>query len=132
MFNSKTIKYTILFVFTYKSIVPIPVNRFPNELAPKESNNIPKNSLFCSPASVLLAIVKKTPRSFINNENSLRDSAISIILFTSSLFKTIDLTVQDPNSFLQIDATVADAADVNPNGIKTILPNDLSIFPVSL
>ena len=93
-------------VFSPALIVPIPVNRFPNELAPKESNNIPRNYLFCSPASVLLANVKKTPRSFINNENSLRDSAISMILFTSSLFKTIDVTVQDPNSFLQIDATL--------------------------
>ena len=93
-------------VFSPALIVPIPVNRFPNELAPKESNNIPRNYLFCSPASVLLANVKKTPRSFINNENSLRDSAISMILFTSSLFKTIDVTVQDLNSFLQIDATL--------------------------
>ena len=29
-------------------IVPLPVNRFPNNLGPKVPNNMPGNSLFCS------------------------------------------------------------------------------------
>ena len=44
-------------------IMPLPVNRFPNKLAPKVPNNIPKNPLFHFFASVL--IVPLT--SFINN-----------------------------------------------------------------
>ena len=36
--------------------------------------------------------------------------------------------VSDPNIFLWLDASVADAAAVNPNGIKTLFANDLSTF----
>ena len=32
--------------------------------------------------------------------------------------------------FLWIAASVTDAADVNPNGIKTLLANGLSTFPI--
>ena len=34
----------------------------------------------------------------------------------------------DPNTFLRIAASVADAVAVNPNGIKTLLVNGLSAF----
>ena len=34
----------------------------------------------------------------------------------------------DPNIFLWITATVADATAVDPNGIKTLLANGLSTF----
>ena len=34
----------------------------------------------------------------------------------------------DPNIFLWIAASVADAATFNPNGIKTLLATNLSIF----
>ena len=40
--------------------------------------------------------------------------------FTSS-FEIIDVATPDPNIFLQIAEYVADAAGVNPNGIKTLL-----------
>ena len=36
----------------------------------------------------------------------------------------------DPNIFLWIAASVAAAAPVNSNGIKTLLANYLSIFPI--
>ena len=36
----------------------------------------------------------------------------------------------DPNIFLWIAASVADAAAVNHNGIKTLLANGLSTFPI--
>ena len=43
-----------------------------------------------------------------------------------SWFEIIKVVVPDPNIFLWIAASVADA--VNPNGIKTLLANALSIF----
>ena len=36
-------------------IVPVPVNRSPNKLAPKNPNNIPRNLPFCSSTSFLIA-----------------------------------------------------------------------------
>ena len=38
--------------------------------------------------------------------------------------------MSNPNIFLWIDASVADAGAVNPNGIKTLLANGLSTFLV--
>ena len=38
--------------------------------------------------------------------------------------------VPDPNFFLWIAASVAYAAAVNPNGIKMLLANGLSTFPI--
>ena len=39
-------------------------------------------------------------------------------------------TRRHPNIFLWIAASVADADAVNPNGIKTVLGNGLSTFPI--
>ena len=58
-----------------------------------------------------------------------------MILFLSSL-EIINVVIRDANSkwrpdlniFLWIAASVADAFAVNPNGIKTLLANDLSTF----
>ena len=36
--------------------------------------------------------------------------------------------IPDPNIFLWMDASVADVATVNPNGIKTLSANGLSVF----
>ena len=63
------------------SIVPLPVKRFPNKLAPKVPNNILKNPPFFSFASFL--IVALIP--FINNPDSSRDLTILIISFLLSL-----------------------------------------------
>ena len=41
-----------------------------------------------------------------------------------------NVVVPDPNIFLLIAASVADAAAVNPNGIKSYLANGLSTFPI--
>ena len=50
-------------------IVPLPVKRFPNKIAPRGPNNIPRKPPFLSFASFL--IVSLTP--VINNPDSLRD-----------------------------------------------------------
>ena len=55
--------------------------------------------------------------SFVNNFDYLRDLTIFIISFISSL-EIIIVVKPDPNIFLWIAASVADAAAVNPNGIK--------------
>ena len=52
-----------------------------------------------------------------------------MISFTSSL-EIINVVVPRPNIFLWIVASVADAAAVNPNGIKTLLANDFSTFSI--
>ena len=42
----------------------------------------------------------------------------------------INVITPDPIIFLWITSSVADAAAVNPNGIKTFLANGLSTFPI--
>ena len=61
-------------------ILTLPVKRFPDELAPKMSNNISKNPPFCYFASFL--IVSLTP--FTNNPDSSRDLTAFIILLIYS------------------------------------------------
>ena len=106
-------------------IVPLPVKRFPNKLAPEVPDNVLRNRPFCYFASFL--IVSLTP--FINNSDSSRDLTIFIISFISSL-EINSVVKPDPNISWWIIAPVADAAAVNPNGIKTLLANGLSIFPI--
>ena len=106
-------------------LVPLPVNRFPNKLAPKEPIIIPRNYSFWFFTSFL--IVSLTP--FINKPDTSSDLIIFIILFISS-FEIINVVTLDPNIFLWIIASVADAAGFNPNGIKTLLANGLSTFPI--
>ena len=45
-----------------------------------------------------------------------------------SLFDIISVVFPDPNIFLCIPASGADAAAVNPEGIKTLLANGLITF----
>ena len=52
-----------------------------------------------------------------------------MISFISS-FEIINVVTPDPNIFLWIAASVADADVVNPNGIKTLLANSLSTLPI--
>ena len=86
-------------------------------------NNIPWNPpFFCFASFVIFSL---TP--FINQLNSSSDWTIFVISFVSSL-KIIYVISPDPNIFLWIVASVADAAAVIPNGIKTILANGLSQF----
>ena len=47
-----------------------------------------------------------------------------------SLFETTNVVTPNPNIFLRIAASVADAVAVNPNGIKTLLAFGLSTFPI--
>ena len=103
-------------------IVPLPVNRF---LAHKLPNNIPRNPPFCYFASFL--IVSLT--SFINKPDFCSDLTNFIISFISS-FEIINVVTPDQNIFLWIATFAADAAAVNPNGIKTLLANGLSTFRI--
>ena len=50
-------------------ILPLPVNRFPNILAPNVPSNILRNPHFCSFASFLIVSLKP----FINKSDLLRD-----------------------------------------------------------
>ena len=58
--------------------------------------------------------------SFINKPDSSSDLTILIISPVSS-FKIVSVGKPDPNIFLWIAASVAAAAAVNPNAIKTFL-----------
>ena len=95
-------------------IVLLPVNRFLNKLAPKVPNNILRNPPFCSFASFYLFHWHLS---------------LTILLPFISSFKIIVLK-PDPHIFLRIAAFFANDAAVNPNGIKTILTNGLSTFPI--
>ena len=55
-----------------------------------------------------------------------------IIIIRSFIFssKIINVVIPDPNIFLWIAASVADAAAVNPNGNKTLVSNGLSTFTI--
>ena len=100
------------------------INIFPNNLAPKVPNNIPRNPHFCSFASFLIVSLTLF---FINDSGSSRDLTIFIISFISSL-EIINVVKSDPKIVLRIAASVADAAAVNPNGIKLLLANGLTKF----
>ena len=52
-----------------------------------------------------------------------------MISFISSL-EIINVALPDPNIFLWIAESVADAAAVNHNGVKTLLANGLSTFSI--
>ena len=82
-------------------------------------NNILKNPPFWCFASFLIVSLTH----FINNPDSTRDW----IIFMVSL-EIINVVVPDPNIFSWIAASAADAAAVNPNGIKTLLANGLILF----
>ena len=57
---------------------------------------------------------------FINKPDSSRDLTVFIVS-SFSLFEMIIFVVPDPKICLRIPASAADAAAVNPNGIKTFL-----------
>ena len=65
---------------------------------------------------------------FNNNPESSRDFTISI-RSSISLFDIVSVVLlPDPNIFLCIPASAADAAAVNPNGINTLLAKVLLHF----
>ena len=67
--------------------------------------------------------------AFNNKPDSSRDLITLIISFISSL-QTINVVVPHPEIFLWIAVSVDDAAGINFNDIKTLLPNRLSTFPI--
>ena len=64
---------------------------------------------------------------FINKPDSLRDLTIFMI---SSIFpfQVINAVIPEPRNVLWIPEYTVDTATVNLNGIKTLLPDGLSIF----
>ena len=66
---------------------------------------------------------------FINKQDPSRELTIFMILFICS-FEIINVVMPYSNIFLWIVLSVADAAAVNSNGIKTLLANGLSTFPI--
>ena len=53
---------------------------------------------------------------------------IDLIIFTIYSFEIVSEFLPDPKTFFRIVASVASAAAVNPNGIKTLLANGFSTF----
>ena len=51
-----------------------------------------------------------------------------MIAFLSSLFEVINVVTPDPKIFLRIAASVAEAADINFDGIKALLAGGFSAF----
>ena len=103
--------------------IPFRVNKFANKLAPIIPNSILKNPLFYSFVSFLIVLVTSFNKIF----ESSSAWTISIIYFISS-FEIIKVVVPDPNIYLCIPASAADAAEFNLNGFKTLLANDLITF----
>ena len=92
-------------------ITPLPIYRFPNEIAHNVPNNIPINPPLCSFAFfkivLLTALINKT------------DSSKDLTVFMTS-FAIINVLILNPKrKKMWIAASVADAA--NPNGIKTLV-----------
>ena len=93
---SADLEKKIMFLRTVLALIgPLPVKRFPNKLAPKVSNNIPRNYSFCSFASFLIVSLM----SFINHPDSSRDLTIFIISFIS-LLEIISVVKPDLEIFL--------------------------------
>ena len=103
----------------------MPVNSFPNKLAPNMPNKNSINPTFCYVTSFL--IVPLTP--FTNIPDSPRGAIILMISFFSLIY-IINVVLPYPNIFLWMFASVVDTVAFNSKGIKTLLANGLSTFPV--
>ena len=117
-----TIHFPLLFTDPALTI-PFPINKFPNKLAPRVPNNILKNPPFCS--FVSFSIVLVTP--FNKILESSRAYTIFIISFISSS-EIIKVVFPDPNIFLCIPASAADAADILANSLITFFINGNPVF----
>ena len=105
------------------AIGPQPVKIFPNKLALNVPSNILRNPPFYSFTSFWTVSV--TP--FNNKPESSRDFTI-LIMSSISSFDFISVLLTYPKIFWCIPASAADAAAVNPKGIKTLLANGLITF----
>ena len=86
---------------------------FPNKLAPKVPNTIPKNPLFYSFVSFSIVLVL----SFNKILESSRAWTIFIMSFISS-FQIIKVVLPEPCIFFWIPASIAKAAAVIRSGAK--------------
>ena len=73
-------------------ITPLPVNKFPNKLAPNLLNGMLRNLPFCSYPSFLIVLLTH----FINNSDSSRDL---IILIVSSFFSFEIINIVIPDTY---------------------------------
>ena len=96
---------------------------FPNILAANVSNNIPRSATFSSLSSFFIVLLIP----LVGNPDSLSHLTIFIISSISS-FRIINAVVPDPNICFWIASSVGDAAAVNPNGVKTLLADNVSKF----
>ena len=92
----------------------MPAEILPNKIKPIASNEILRNTLICSIASLLIVLLAP----FNNNPESSRDLTI-LIMSSISSFDIISVVVPQSKIFLCIPASAADTVAVNPNGIKT-------------
>ena len=83
------------------AIASLPVSRFPNKLAPKVPNNIPRNPPFYYFSSFSIAY----PTPFINKPDSSRDLTIFMISFISSL-KIINVVEREDKSVRRPDLNI--------------------------
>ena len=86
---------------------------------------MPRNPHFCPFGSFLII----SPILFSIKTDSSRDLIIFMIPYISS-FEITSAVMLNSKILFWIAASVADAATVNPNSIKTLLANGLSTFSV--
>ena len=108
----------------FDGFTPLSINEFTNKLAANGPRNMTRYPLF-GVFFVLFLIVSLTP-SF-----NKPDFSRYLIIFMITLIPAFEITnvvMPDQKAFFSIAASTADAAAVNPNGIKTLLANGLSTF----
>ena len=105
-----------------RTIPLLPVNKFPNKLAPNVPSNILKSPPLCSLVSFSIVLV--TPFNKIPQFSNA--SIIFIISFMSSC--SITNLTPSPLIFFCILPSIADIAAVKPNGANTFLANGIATF----
>ena len=96
---------------------------FPNKLAPKLPNKIPKYHYFCSFVSFLIVLVT----TFNKILESSRDWTIFIMPFISS-YEIVKVTTPEPCIFFWVPASIAEAAAVVPSGAKIFFAYGTATF----
>ena len=107
--------------------IPLPANIFPIKLASNVPNNMLGNPPFCYLTSLGIVLL-----SLSNNKPESSRGLTIFIMSSISFFDIINVVLPEPIAlglqdkiFLCIPVSAADAAAVNPNGIKKLLANGL-------
>ena len=96
--------------------ISLPVRRLPSKLAANVPNNILRNPSFC----YFISFLTDSVIPFNNKPEPSSDFTI-LIRSSMSLFNIISVVLPDPNIFLFIPSSAADAAAVNSGGINILL-----------